>query len=328
MTDIVADIGGTNARFAVSEKGVIGTPIQLYCADFETFEDALHHVTSALNLTSKPHRLCLAIAGTVDQDEVQLSNNHWGFSKQALKAALGLDALTVINDFTAQALGVTTLDLADETSSLYRVLRAGKGDKNTPIAVLGPGTGLGFSALIPAQNHMLPLETEGGQIGLAAQTPAEEQLLMRIRKSHAADEQHHRLVAEDVLSGRGLVCLFNHLGEQKLSENEAAQISAMAHNNIPQAKLAIQYFLDFLGNYIASAILHIGARQGVFICGGITPKLLPFLSSSAFYDRIEKHDKFSDFIGSVPVYLMEDSYSGLRGAAAALDNPSLAHRRI
>ena len=335
MTDIVADIGGTNARFALARQGQISAPVQLLCADFSGIEQALETVFSQLTPEHPPTRLSLAVAGTVADDEVMISNNHWRFSKYQLKSRFGLDALTVINDFTAQALGVTcylkgdglfTMDEAtmDGNSPHIQLLREGTADTDTPIAVLGPGTGLGFSALIPAQGYMVPLETEGGQVGLAAQTQEEESLLAAIRSG----QRHDRLVAEDILSGRGLVTLYNHLGDNKLDTEQAAMLQILAENGEAQANKAIIHFLNFLGNYIASAILHLGAKQAVYICGGITPRLQKFLPQSAFFDRITHHDRFSDFIADVPVYLVQDNASGLRGSAVALDNPACAHRRI
>ena len=345
MTDIVADIGGTNARFALARQGQISAPVQLLCADFPGIEQALETVFTQLTPEHPPTRLSLAVAGTVADDEVMISNNHWRFSKYQLKSRFGLDALTVINDFTAQALGVTcylkedglfTMDKAtmnkatmdeatmDENSPHIQLLREGTADTDTPIAVLGPGTGLGFSALIPAQGYMVPLETEGGQVGLAAQTKEEESLLAAIRSG----QRHDRLVAEDILSGRGLVTLYNHLGDNKLDTEQAAMLQILAENGEAQANKAIIHFLNFLGNYIASAILHLGAKQAVYICGGITPRLQKFLPQSAFFDRITHHDRFSDFIADVPVYLVQDNASGLRGSAVALDNPACAHRRI
>ena len=212
----------------------------------------------------------------------------------------------------------------DGNSPHIQLLREGTADTDTPIAVLGPGTGLGFSALIPAQGYMVPLETEGGQVGLAAQTQEEESLLAAIRSG----QRHDRLVAEDILSGRGLVTLYNHLGDNKLDTEQAAMLQILAENGEVQANKAIIHFLNFLGNYIASAILHLGAKQAVYICGGITPRLQKFLPQSAFFDRITHHDRFSDFIADVPVYLVQDNASGLRGSAVALDNPACAHRRI
>ena len=105
-------------------------------------------------------------------------------------------------------------------------------------------------------------------------------------------------------------------------------LQILAENGEVQANKAIIHFLNFLGNYIASAILHLGAKQAVYICGGITPRLQKFLPQSAFFDRITHHDRFSDFIADVPVYLVQDNASGLRGSAVALDNPACAHRRI
>ena len=324
MTDIVADIGGTHARFSQVRAGQLEKQTQLHCADFEHFTDALKHIITLFCPESPPRRLCLAVAGTVEKDHIALSNNHWHFSKTAVKKEFGLDALTVINDFTAQALGVSCLNMTNVDTEYYRILRPGIADTNTPIAVLGPGTGLGFSALIPAKDYMIPLETEGGQIGLAAQSPEEEQLLKNLR----AQLRHDRLVAEDVLSGRGLVNIYTIISNGLHNIEEAAHVTARAEQGHPDAQQSIAHFFNFLGSYIASSILAIGARQGVFICGGITPKLLPFLSHSAFFDRISNHDKFSDFITSVPIYVVEDDFSGLRGAAVALDNPGLEHRRI
>lgn len=320
MVNLVADIGGTNVRFAHSEADGLSAPISCLCADFPSLEAAIAEYITQHSLPS-PHRMGLAVAGPVSEDRVDLSNNDWSFSKQQIKTQFSLSQLTVINDFTAQALSVP-----DAPKDRLICLRAGRPVENSPIAVLGPGTGLGFSALIDTGTDMLPLETEGGQIGLSAQTKQEEALIAHIRDSLSSDS-HSRLVAEDVLSGRGLETLYQHFASPPSLIN-AAEIVRLAGQSDPHATDAIIQFLNFLGSYIANAILMLGARHSVYICGGITPHLASFIDKSQFIERISQHDKFSDFISDVPVYLLDDPHSGVRGAAAALDNGTLGHRHI
>ncbi len=320
MVDLVADIGGTNVRLAHIEAGRLSAPISFLCADFASLEEAITAYMAQQNLPSL-QRMGLAVAGPVSEDRVDLSNNDWSFSKQKIKSQFLLSQLTVINDFTAQALSVPE---APEDRRIC--LRAGRPVENSPVAVLGPGTGLGFSALIDTGTDILPLETEGGQIGLAAQTEKEAALLASIRAS-LSSASHSRLVAEDVLSGRGLETLYQHLAGAP-APMAAADIVKLASHSDPHATDAIIQFLNFLGSYVANAILMIGARHSVYICGGITPHLASFIGQSQFIERISHHDKFTDFISGVPVYLLDDPHSGVRGAAAALNNSALGHRHI
>lgn len=320
MVDLVADIGGTNIRFSHILDGELSTPISYLCSEFTGIDAAITHYLDEMGLPF-PHRMGLAVAAPVSDDEIQLSNNDWSFSKQALKAHFGLKQLTIINDFTAQALSVL-----EAPKDRVICLRAGTPVATSPIAVLGPGTGFGFSALINTGTDMLPLETEGGQIGLSAQTVEEEDLLTAIRHTLSSDS-HTKLVVEDVLSGRGLEGLYHHLSSNSASLS-AAKIVTQAHRGEPAACQAVTHFLNFLGSYVSNAILMLGARHSVYICGGITPYLVSFIDQSQFLDRISAHDKFSEFIGTVPVYLLDDGHSGVRGAAASLDNAALGHRHI
>ena len=320
MVDLVADIGGTNIRISHLLDRTLSAPKSFLCADFSGIEEAMTAYLAQQNLPS-PRRMGLAVAAPVNDDRVDLSNNDWSFSKQALKTYFGLEQLTVINDFTAQALSVV-----DAPKDRVICLRTGNPVEASQIAVLGPGTGFGFSALINTGTDMLPLETEGGQIGLSAQTKHEEALLSAIRASLSSDA-HHRLVVEDVLSGRGLETLYYHLASAP-ARIQAAEIVRLAHQSDQHATDAIIHFLNFLGSYVANAILMLGARHSVYICGGITPYLASFIDQSQFLDRISHHDKFSDFIIAVPVYLLDDPHSGVRGAAASLDNAALKHRHL
>ena len=323
--DIVADIGGTNARFACfseSEPSYLSQPRRYSTSAFPTIQDALQAYCDELRDKGaylSGLRVSLAVAGPVEGDLFSFSNNHWSFSKSELKSHFGLRQLTVINDFTAQALSVLRPEAYQR-----RLIREGQAVDTSPILVLGPGTGLGVSALIPAHGYYVPLETEGGQVSLSAQTDQEISILKALQSTLQAD----KIVAEDVLSGRGLEAIYLCLGSPQDDRPSAADITEKAASGEARAQAAIHQFLSFLGSVIADGIVSIGARQAVYICGGITPKLSPYLEDSAFYQRISKHNHFSDYVGDVPVYLCDDDEAGLRGAGLALDNPALSHRHL
>ncbi len=321
MVDIVADIGGTNARFACyrpaggqTRPGRLEHILTLRVDDFPSLEDALAHYCA--HIKQKPRRLSCAIAGPVDQEQVKLSNNSWSFSKTGLKTASRTDTLTIINDFTAQALLPPYLTEQDK-----QLIRPGQPHDKTPIAVLGPGTGLGFSSLIPVgENQWKPLETEGGNIWFAPRTEQDAALRAFIRAEKGADASF-----EDVLSGRGLEAIYRFCTDNRDTQT-AAQISALASTD-DLAKKAVIIFLNCLASYVSTAILMTGARQGVFLSGGILPRLTAYFASSDFDSRLDDHNSYSDYVGAVPVYLITAADPGLLGAGLALSNPFLDHRR-
>ena len=320
--DIVADIGGTNARFACYQTspeaagaGLLTNNVRYACADFPSMVEALTSYCDALNIT--PARMSLAVAGPVDGPEVSFTNNSWSFVKQDIKDRFDLTSLTVINDFTAQALVPPYLREQDVS-----VVQKGTAYPNTPILVLGAGTGLGFAALLPVANDWCPLETEGGNglLALRGDDPAGLADFLRSKEEVAS--------FESCLSGRGLEYLYQFLAQDKAALT-ARQIAEAAHEN-KDARAAIILFFNLLANFIANGILSTGARQGVYISGGIAPKLKAFLPESQFLARLADHGAYSGYVGATPVYLIEQDQAeqaGLLGAGLAITNPHLAHRR-
>ncbi len=322
MVDLIADIGGTNARFACytapdrnDQTGRLCHIESVLTADFPTLEAAIEHYCNRLSI--KPKRSAIAVAGPVDDDAVSMANNHWSFRKTELKTQFGLESLMVINDFTAQALVPPYLG-ADEK----QLIRKGSAVANTPIAVLGPGTGLGFSCLVPVgKDKWKPLETEGGNILFSPRNDIQSGLLEFIWQ-HKSE-----LVSfEEVISGRGLEMIYRFITKGK-SSMAAADISAHAKDNTA-AKQAVLLFLDCLASYISTAILITGSRQGVYLSGGILQHVLAFIEESSFHHYLSTHGSYSHYINTVPVYLVTAEMPGLIGAGLALSNPYLDHRRI
>ena len=322
ITVIVGDIGGTNARFAIFDgnKGTLSSIQILQCSAYADFPAMLDDYLGRIQGSMALEKLCLAVAGPVDDDLVSLTNNNISFSKEAIMSRYVLDELTVVNDFTAQAMAVPFLKAFH-----CQTLRIGTAYENTPILVLGPGTGLGFSALVPTESGWRPLETEGGNVGLTAHSRDEDKLVSWLR------ERSEYLVAETVLSGRGLETLYTYYVEtcQAIATfKTAAEIgdAALAGNKL--ATQAVFQFLDSLGSYIADSILATGARHAVYLSGGIVPKLSSMIPKSQFYKRAGTRGIYSDYVGKVPIYLITNPYAGLLGAGYCFMSGELSHRKL
>ena len=323
MRLIVADIGGTNARFAVSEKGdpSLRHITYLRCSDFKGFEDAFERFLAGL-----PHNeqrghllLSLAVAGPVNDQIVDVSNNHWWFDKNQLLERLALDKLLVINDFTAQALAQH--EAADSERSQ---ILDGVGDASAPLLVIGPGTGLGVSALIPVLQGPLPVEGEGGNIRFAPQTEPERELCAFM------EQQTDHVVVEHFVSGPGLENIHRFLadpaGTGPLMTAEMIATSAVHEEGV--CRDAVNLMIGILGAVMRDHVLTMGCWRGVVITGGIMPRLQSLIVSSPLKQRFRSAGEMSHIMGDVPVWLATDPHAGLKGAQAAFGNPYLAHRML
>lgn len=315
---LLADIGGTNARFAW--QGSPGAPIDephtLPAAEYATLADAMQQYLQRIG-RSAPPACSIAIANPVVGDRVAMTNHHWTFSIAALKAQLGFAQLLVINDFTALALALPAL-AADE----LRQVGGGAARPEHAIALIGPGTGLGVSGLVPdGLGGWLPLQGEGGHITLAGTTPREHAVLELIgqRYGHAS--------AERAVCGQGLVDI--HLALMALERPQALP-PALAAPEIAAAALdgsdpccveALTLFCAFLGNAAGNLALTLGAKGGVFIGGGIVPRLGAWFDASPFRARFEAKGRFRDYLAEIPAYVIQAKRSpALLGAARALDS--------
>lgn len=318
---LLADIGGTHARFAWQAHS--GAPLQalqvLACEDHSGLADAIQYWLKTHDLPA-PGKAALALACPVRSDHVQLTNNPWSFSIQALKLRLGLDQLAVVNDFTALALALPLLDAGS--------LLALGGDPQTPfarrepVALLGAGTGLGVSGLLPNQHGgWTALSGEGGHISLAIHDD------LQSRVWSVLHQRHGHVSAEMVLSGQGLVNIHASLlclatGHWPTEEISPAHITDLAlEKQDPMALQTLHLFCQWLGSAAGDLALTLGAVGGVFVGGGIAPRLKGFLESSGFRSSFEGKGRFSSYLSSIPVWVIDaPSSPALQGVATLLDS--------
>ncbi|MCA0177188.1 MAG: glucokinase [Proteobacteria bacterium] len=315
---LLADIGGTHARFAL--QAAAGAPLTqvrtLVVAAYPSFQTALHdYLTSA----GQPvlQQAAIGIACPVTGDVVAMTNAPWTFSIAAMRADLGLERLVATNDFTALALGLPSL----AAHEVHRLAGSGNGPHpaHAVCALIGPGTGLGVSGLVPqGAQGWRALSGLGGHVTLAATTPREWAVAqwLTARFGHAS--------AERVLSGQGLENLHRALaeldGEPATPAPSAAEVLA---GDTARCREARALFCAWLGQVAGDLMLTLGAVGGVYVGGGIVPRMLAELEQSTFLARLQNKGRFSDYVAAAPVWVVTAAASpALLGAARMLDQPS------
>ncbi len=318
---LIADIGGTNARFAIIDEGGITPTLErtLPCAEHPTLVSAvlayLDDVDHAI-----PESASLAIATPVLNDRIVMTNHVWDLSVEETRKVLGTRSLKVINDYTALALALPCLGDDDR-----RQVGGGSAIEKQPMAVLGPGTGLGVSAAIYACDYWQPLQGEGGHVSYGPLTDREADVFEIIRK------RYEHVSAETLVSGPGLVLLYESIAlcdgikcEQLLPE----QVSHEALNGSnPCAEEAVSMFCGILGVIAGNLALTMGARGGVYIGGGIIPKLGEYFDTSCFRASFENNARFRNYLSQIPSYVISSKYPALKGAALAV-RPEYSHLGI
>jgi len=313
---LLGDVGGTNARFAWQDCA--GAPLRdiatLPTADHASLADAITAYLKSLGRAVPPW-CAIGIANPITGDRIQMTNCHWAFSISGMRQALGFERLIVINDFTALALA-----LPDLQASELRQFGGGTSTPGAPMALIGPGTGLGVSGLIPgdAPGRWVPLQGEGGHVTLAASNAREAAVLQVLR-----DEFGHAS-AERAVSGQGLEALYAAVckldavaGFVRLPAAEVSQ-RALAGQDA-QCVEALDLFCGFLGNVAGNLALTLGAVGGVYIGGGIVPRLGDAFTRSRFRGCFEDKGRFRGYLEAIPVYVIHTQVSpALLGAARAL----------
>lgn len=313
---LLADIGGTHARFAWQEAA--GAPMldvrTLAVAAHASLADAVRHYL-ATGAHPVPHAAAMAIAAPITGDAVEMTNAPWAFSIAAMQAELGLARLVLLNDFTALALGLPSL----AADGLLHLPGSGAGPHPARgvCGVIGAGTGLGVSGLIPSeQGGWQALAGLGGHVGLTATTAREWAVTqwLAVRFGRAS--------AERALSGQGLENLYVALQELDGITAEplaAAQVLASA---APHAVEARALFCGWLGDVAGDLMLTLGAVGGIYITGGIVPRMQAEFVQSAFLARFQAKGRFAAYVAATPVWLVTAAQSpALLGAATALARP-------
>jgi glucokinase len=310
---LIADIGGTNARFGLLADGQRHDELVLACADYPDIVTAVEHYLSTVG-AARPAEAAMAIAGPITGDIVRMTNHVWQFSASQTRERLGLRRLIILNDFTALAMSLRHLP----AESLEQI-GGGRAVADNPIAVIGPGTGLGVSGLIPTGPHWIPLQGEGGHVTLAVMNEREVAVLKQLhqRFSHVS--------AERVLSGPGLVNLYEALCgvegmvPQTLTPPEVTRRAQEASCRI--CLEAVNIFCALLGTMAGNLVLTLGALGGVYVGGGIVPSLGRSFTSSPFRNRFEDKGRYADYLARVPTFVIRAELPALIGLQLAFTEP-------
>jgi glucokinase len=311
-TWLVADIGATNARFGlVSPKGAVRHTRTLAVADHPTIADAITAYLGEIGPLPRPRQGAIAIASAITGDRVAMTNHPWSFSISGLRAQLGLARLEVINDFTALALALPHLSPQER-----QPIGGGTAVAGAPIGVLGPGSGLGVSGLVPTAAGWIPLAGEGGHATMATASDRESAVLSRMRL------HFDHVSAERVLSGPGLINLYNTLAALDGVSSRgytAAQITDPETGAAdPLCAEATSLFCAMLGTIAGNLALTLGARGGIYIGGGIVPRLGQRFAQSPFRERFEAKGRFSEYLAAIPTWVVTHPLPTFLGCAAVL----------
>ena len=321
---LLADIGGTHSRFAW-QTGANAPPTEVatyLCADNASLLLAMRRYLQEHGKPVPPW-CAIGIANPITGDQVQMTNHHWSFSIAGLQQELGFERLVVINDFTALALSLPALTAADLHQIGHGAPRPGG-----PLAVLGAGTGLGVSGLfVTGPGEYFPITGEGGHVTLAATDERENAVIerLRLRFGHAS--------AERALSGPGLVNLYEAAcaltGHAAEALRPAEVIARARIGEDACCVTALDLFFSFFGGVAGDLALTLGATGGVFLGGGLAPRLIPELESSSFRQRFESKGRFRGYLCNIPTYVIHASVSpAFTGAARALDCQKASGRNV
>lgn len=319
---LLADIGGTNARFALADSAaamplIVESVREYAVADFPSLGDAAQHYLDAIESTALDdagiRRGVFAVAGRVEGDQARITNHPWVISRSRTQAALGFDDLQLINDFAAQAMAILLLDSDGVVPVGGATAKPVRDGTDRTYAVIGPGTGLGVGALIVRDGRAYPLETEGGHVSFPPGTPEEIAILERL------SAQFGRVSNERLICGPGLVNIHRALSEiagEDPGPMRPVDITERAAQGDLRCMRAIDVFCAVFGAIAGDLVLTTGAWDGVYLTGGLVPKMLHALQHSGFRQRFEHKGRFSSNMAAVPTLAVVHPHPGLLGAAA------------
>src|ERR1700744_3783253 len=308
---LLADIGGTNARFAIeTAPGQIGE-IRVYPgADYPGVAEVMQQYLKDINV-SRVNHAAVKIANPVDGDHGSMTNHDWSFSIEATRRALGFDTLLVVNDFTALAMALPGLTDAQRVQ-----VGGGSRRQNSVIGLLGPGTGMGGSGLIPADDRWIALGSEGGHATFAPMDEREDLVLQYARKkwSHVSFER--------VAAGPGIEVIYRALAgrdKKRVATNiDTVEIVKRGLEGDPLAAETLDVFCGILGTFAGNIAVTLGALGGIYIGGGVVPRLGEVFARSSFRQRFEAKGRFEAYLQNVPTYVITAEYPAFLGVSAIL----------
>lgn len=310
--NLVADIGGTNARFALvdhSNPELIDAR-NLVCAEYDSIVDAISAYLEDVS-AEQPVRAAISIASPITGDRLAMTNHIWQFSASETRSALGLDSIKLLNDYTALALALPFID--DE-----QCLKIGGGElyAGHAKAAIGPGTGLGVSGLISIGDSWYPLESEGGHATYGPVTDREAEIFQIIRS------RLKHISVESLVSGPGLSLLYEVITQLEtgvpkcLKPHEVTDLAV--NGNCAMASETLSIFFGALGTVAGNLALTLGARGGVYLGGGILRKMSGIFANSCFRERFEQHGRLTPYLSQIPTFLIDMDFPALIGAMVSL----------
>ncbi len=304
---LLADVGGTNVRFAIDRGGGrYGRVTVMRRRDYASLAHVVQAYLDRVDPAHRPNGGAFAVAAPVTGDRVRFTNRPWSFSVRALERRLGFESLRVVNDSAAVALAIPLL------RSNHRV-KIGRGRRaaNGPVAMLGPGTGLGVAGLIPTALGDIALESQGGHVDLPARDDEEATVLAHLRSRFG------RVSAERVLSGPGLAALHAAVAEAlgpRVCHTTPEMITSRASSGTCAAcRQTLDLFCAMLGTTASDLALSLGARGGVYLGGGFIFKILASLQQSSFRRRFESKGRMSAYLRAIPTYVITHPAPALAG---------------
>jgi glucokinase len=311
---LLADVGGTNARFALeTAPGRIEQIEVLACSAYPTLADATRAYLAlpAVAAAGPVHHAAIAIANPVDGDVVRMTNHHWEFSIETLRRACGFDQLVVVNDFSALARALPHL-----AAEHKRQVGGGTARAGAALGLIGAGTGLGVSGLIPSGAGYTALQSEGGHVTFAPANDTEVALLQYAWRAFG------HVSAERLLSGAGVELIY-----RALADHAGMAPAALSAPEISRRALAgecalcdevLETFCGMLGTVAGNLAVTLGAQGGIYIGGGIVPRLGERFDRSCFRQRFEAKGRFADYLGQVPTWVITAPYPAFLGVSAIL----------
>jgi len=312
VINLVADIGGTNLRIAITDdSGKMSTLSVYQCDDYTSLADIVADYISVNSLSGLVINACFAIACPVEQDLIVMTNLPWQFSKRELQKTLKLNTLLFINDYTAIAHAVPYL-----TDQQKVKIGGGEVQLKKPISICGPGTGLGVANIIPSDNGWISLGGEGGHVDFAPINNFETQILQFLltRYEHVSYEQ--------LLSGLGIEQIYQalmHFRGETAKPYSAKDISEKAlSKDCDVCEQALAQFCSILGSFAGNLSLTMASFGGVYIAGGIVPRFIEYFKNSNFRSCFEAKGRFVAFNRTIPTFVITESQPGIIGASAYL----------
>ncbi|WP_296000725.1 glucokinase [Rugamonas sp.] len=313
---LLAAIGATNARFAL-ETGPhrLEAIWSTECGAYPTLGAAIvHYLAQPATVAAGGYQARLAgiaIANPIDGDWVRMTNHHWSFSIEAVSSQFGLKALVVVNDFTALASALPHL-----APQHKRQIGGGAARADAVIGLVGAGTGLGVSGLVPAGERWIALDSEGGHGSFAPMSEREIDILRYARR------YHEHVSSERLVSGIGLDLVYRALAERAGVAAPPRAAPEIVERGLAGADAVcvetLDVFCDMLGTVAGNVALTLGAKGGIYIGGGIVPRMGGFFERSGFRARFESKGRFSDYLAQIPTFVITEEYPALIGMSAML----------